>query len=859
MEVRALCPLVAWGFVWQWSAGRFGQTVVVKATFRLAPDRCQLADVHDALVEDDVYAEGDPRRSLMVPSDKVPHKPHADVMLVGHAYAPKKQPVRSLMARLVVGSLDKSIEVWCDRGFRLQDGQLREGPRFSKMPLCWERAAGGPETSNPVGIRFDAEPDAYGLVTIPNLQPPGMHVSQRSDTFAPVCFAPISATWPSRTTTLGRLAGTFSSYKWDTRPIPDGLDFAYFQAAPPDQQIAAIRPNERIILENLHPDHPRLVTSLPELQPKVVAERGTGERENVTLSADTLRIDTDRGVCVVVWRGTVWLSSATEAGRIVVTLDDGAIEELDESDLLNTIPPTAAKQQDVQADDAEDLAGTTLAPGFDMLKVLGPVMPFLGQDKPQAGQMSSTPETRLAGVGLPFGNTGGLAGLRAVDLPPPVSAASTIYAPIKDVVSAPAIPASSSPSLPVVPPPVSVPAVVPPPMVTAPPMVEPIAPATGASAWAAGLKDNAPAPTMGQMMAQAQQEGSKPLDAAPVLAVAPKQEHDVPSVIDEAAAKRGWKPVTAKAGDGSKGPPLVPNAVLMGAAAASDAAAGDRPKGTSERRVVVASAPVIPPKAVIELLWFDPAAMPRIRRNAGWKEILGQIKSKAFEDELSGDSPPEKRQEARDKRDVAGLLARGDATDMAGLNLALANAVTEDGTFIPPLVLLAGDLEFPFDELETLKATMAALTPLASGDKPLKEQLDTTEELLKTPWLKGASGIAEGLTAKLKEVYGRGNRVLPPRYLEGHTERMLLEQRAYQKRTVLGKTCIRSLLHMPGVQGGIPVYLPEALGQELPAFQRFAVRMIGEVRGRVDQYEAQDVAVRGVGVGRAIPGPARRS
>jgi hypothetical protein len=188
---------------------------------------------------------------------------------------------------------------------------------------------------------------------------------------------------------------------------------------------------------------------------------------------------------------------------------------------------------------------------------------------------------------------------------------------------------------------------------------------------------------------------------------------------------------------------------------------------------------------------------------------------------------------------------------MAGIEAALASAVTEDGTFVPPLVLAAGELEFPFDELETLKATMAALSPLASGDKRLKETLDTTEELLKTPWLKGASGIAEGLTAKLKEVYGQGNRMLPPRYLENHTERILLEQRAYQKRTVLGKVCIRSLLSVPGAQGGVPVYLPESLGQELPSFQRLSVRVIGEVRGRVDQYEAQEVAMRGVAVGRA--------
>ncbi|MRG96385.1 DUF2169 family type VI secretion system accessory protein [Polyangium spumosum] len=859
MDVVSTCPLSAWGFVWQTSAGATAQTVVVKATFQLTPGESVLAKEQDGAVEEDEFWDDDPTRSVRVASDKVPYKARADVMLVGHAYAPEKQPVRSLPVRLVVGELDKSIEVWCDRVFRAQDGQLLEGQRFVKMPLRWERAAGGPETNNPVGVRFDAPPNSFGMIAIPNLQPPGIFVSQRSDTFVPVCFAPIGGGWPSRVAKLGPLAGAFASPGWETRPLPQLPDYGYFQAAPRDQQLVEIRPNERLVLENLHPEHPRLVTSLPGISPKVSVERATGERESVKLVADTLWIDTDRGVCVVVWRGMIGLRHAAEAGRIVVTLDGEVVEELDDEDLLKTIPPAAVKGAAAGGADEDDLASMTLAPGFDLSRALAPVMPFLGQDKPQP-PAATAPESRAADPSLPFGNPGGLAALRSGEpAPPPVSADSTMYVPMRKP-SAPAIPAVAPPvppTPPVVNPP---PPVAPPPMVTRPPVVDAIAPPIGPSAWSAGAKETTPAPTLGQMMAQAQSEAPKAKEAPPALAMtAAKPEVAPPAVVDEAAAKRGWKPVGATSGDGSKGPPLSPNPVLSGAAAASDAAAAAaKPKDGGDKKAYASTAPVSPPKAVIELLWYDPAALPRIRRQPGWKEVLGQIKGKAFEDELSGDSPPEKRQEARDRRDVAGLLARGDAVDMAGIQAALANAVTEDGTFVPPLVLVAGDLEFPFDELETLKANMAALAPLASGDKALKEQLDTTEELLKTPWLKGASGIAEGLTAKLKEVFGRGNRVLPPRYLEGHTERMLLEQRAYQKRTVLGKTCIRSLLHVPGVQGGVPVYLPEALGQELPAFQRFAVRMVGEVRGRVEQYEGQEVAVRGVGVGRAVALTMRR-
>ncbi|MBK9259442.1 MAG: DUF2169 domain-containing protein [Polyangiaceae bacterium] len=70
---------------------------------------------------------------MRVPNDVVPYKPRADVLLVGHAYAPDKQPVRSLVTRFVVGAMDKSIEVWCDRAFRVLDGQMLEGKR---LPRC---------------------------------------------------------------------------------------------------------------------------------------------------------------------------------------------------------------------------------------------------------------------------------------------------------------------------------------------------------------------------------------------------------------------------------------------------------------------------------------------------------------------------------------------------------------------------------------------------------------------------------------------------------------------------------------------------------------------------------------------------
>lgn len=144
-------------------------SIVCKATFLLAPGTSQLADVQEELFDVDGYWDDDPQRCLYAPSDLVPVKPRADVLLVGHAFAPGGRPARSVVTRLVVGEMEKRIEVWCDRIF-WHEGQLLEGQPFVKMPLRYERAAGGPGTWNPVGMRHDAAPDAHGAVRIPNLQ-----------------------------------------------------------------------------------------------------------------------------------------------------------------------------------------------------------------------------------------------------------------------------------------------------------------------------------------------------------------------------------------------------------------------------------------------------------------------------------------------------------------------------------------------------------------------------------------------------------------------------------------------------------------------------------------------------------------
>ena len=153
MEIRSLCPLPTASLVFRPREGRHAIAVICKITYRLEPGVSTLAAEQEPIQVEEQHFEGDPKQSLERPTDIVPGKPQVDVVVVGSAHAPHGKPVFSLVARVVVGELDKSIEVHGPR--TLGPGGVDESTRFTEVKLRYERAAGGPSTWNPVGMRLD--------------------------------------------------------------------------------------------------------------------------------------------------------------------------------------------------------------------------------------------------------------------------------------------------------------------------------------------------------------------------------------------------------------------------------------------------------------------------------------------------------------------------------------------------------------------------------------------------------------------------------------------------------------------------------------------------------------------------------
>ncbi|MBK8255879.1 MAG: DUF2169 domain-containing protein [Polyangiaceae bacterium] len=315
MELITQCALAADKVVWRHGQGGFAFTVVCKATFELRPNLSPLAVAQEPIVAADVY--GGPAGGITAATDLVPFKKRPEVMIIGHVYAPEGRQVTSLNARVSVGEIDKTIQVVGDRDFCL-DGRRSDPTPFSRVALSWDRAAGGPDTSNPAGVRIGegATADFFGRITAPNFYPAGFNLTGRNDVVHPVCFAPIAPLWPSRAMCLYRHASGWDPKRWNDRPLPE-IDLAYFNAAPSDQQRSNPFGDDVLYLEYLHPRAPQLSTRLAAVTPVVTADMGGGPQA-VQLRCDTLVIDTDRGLASLVWRAHLLLERPDRPVRIVV-------------------------------------------------------------------------------------------------------------------------------------------------------------------------------------------------------------------------------------------------------------------------------------------------------------------------------------------------------------------------------------------------------------------------------------------------------------------------------------------------------------------------------------------------------------
>ncbi|MFS8071843.1 MAG: DUF2169 domain-containing protein, partial [Byssovorax sp.] len=225
--------------------------------------------------------------------------------------------------------------------------------------------------------------------------------------------------------------------------------------------LTSLRADERLLLENLHVEHPRLLTRLPGIRPFAFLDR-LGAPQRFAFDADTLWIDTARAICSLTFRVAIPLRSAEEQGAVLVTLAQAG-QEPTWADIPSRRLPMLS----------EDLAAGD--------EIEGPIDDFEGPLDDSAGypeveSHESFPTQRPPALTMPFDLAGGehqLPGLpfsaHSPTPPPPSSEALGIPPPA-------ALPFRASPPSVVIPsPPTSSPsAAFPSPPIASPPSAPPL-------------------------------------------------------------------------------------------------------------------------------------------------------------------------------------------------------------------------------------------------------------------------------------------------------------------------------------------------------------------------------------------------
>lgn len=251
-------------------------TVVVKATFSMARDgEAELAEQQLPLSLDVRDPNGDPD-GLWYPSDFVPKKPRADVTIVGFAYA--DPPASEIPVRIIVDVLEKQLVA----------------------------RAGAPTTFVPLAeSHLRASSAAYA---------PSVAVGARRRELA---MRP-------------EAAHLLDASGLPVAPLDGGFDFGAFNSAPRDQQLSVLRANASIVLVGLTRGAAKRSVQLPGDRPRVfhVGASGPGAKPNeVSLSPDSLWIDTHTELCSVVWRGVIALAKCKEPPtQLFVTLEKRGVQ-----------------------------------------------------------------------------------------------------------------------------------------------------------------------------------------------------------------------------------------------------------------------------------------------------------------------------------------------------------------------------------------------------------------------------------------------------------------------------------------------------------------------------------------------------
>jgi hypothetical protein len=293
-------------------------TLLLKGTFRI-PARggpAVWADEQVAIRHADETTAPEPTASVRHESDVCPAKPGTDVVLLGHAHA-GAHPRPAVDVSLEVGPLRKVVRVTGDRAWtRAGAAWIVSRPvPFQRLPLVYERAFGGADTSDPDPARRagdERNPAGTGFVLagardrleglrLPNLEDPARPITDWADRPPVAGFGWVSRAWLPRRS----FAGTFdAAWTHERAPLlPRDFDERFFNGAPADQIVTPhLAGGEPVRLRQLTAGG-LAAFELPRVEFRLHVEIGATAEARVP-KLDTVVIEPDLERVTLCWRDT---------------------------------------------------------------------------------------------------------------------------------------------------------------------------------------------------------------------------------------------------------------------------------------------------------------------------------------------------------------------------------------------------------------------------------------------------------------------------------------------------------------------------------------------------------------------------
>ncbi|UQA57636.1 DUF2169 domain-containing protein [Polyangium aurulentum] len=252
--------------------------------------------------------------------DECMPKQRGEILVHGRCFTAGRVPRTAASVRAKVGPIDKKLYVIGDRTWR-RDGVPGDPEPFTEMPIRYTHAFGGEGYPlNPIGIGVaPVKENGREVHRMPNIELPDKLIKSKSDRPVPAGFGPYDLLWAQRWPKVGTY-----DVRWMREQLPGmakDMDLSMWNAAPDDQKLPSgyFEGNEELLLENMHPDKPRIEGRLPGVVGRCfVTQRGAeGEvfRE-IPLRLDTVQIFPHHERCILSFRG-LWQIAEDDADDIV--------------------------------------------------------------------------------------------------------------------------------------------------------------------------------------------------------------------------------------------------------------------------------------------------------------------------------------------------------------------------------------------------------------------------------------------------------------------------------------------------------------------------------------------------------------